>query len=136
MVSFIYCFAVAGKGYQMVERPVQLRQGQIIMAEATADERALPRFGRDPEDGEVRVFLVDSQRHDEDPLDEGSILAGPACYHRDHASAALHFHFGIEREVTDFCVAIARVLGGMVREGQPPAAIAHLVNQINKQWSA
>lgn len=117
-------FVMAGEGLQMMTEPVTLDEGRRLVAAAMSDARAMPRFGRDMEDGEVRVFLLGD---DSDSV----VLEGPACFLPQDAVSALEQYFDVPAQLTERCIAMAVTLAEMKREGKSHETIDAMIEHIN-----
>ncbi len=86
MFKLVAKVAVDGEMLNVMEAPVFEVRGRQMLAQARADERALPNAGGESEDGEVWVSMHDAH---------GKLVsASPVGFHRADAVDALQMYFG------------------------------------------
>jgi hypothetical protein len=93
--------ALNGELVEVFEMPVDGVEGHQILAKANEDERSIARHGRDIEDGELWIDLIDA--------DGETLFDQVACFHRADASDALQVYFGMAPDVVRDCLSKSNI---------------------------
>lgn len=101
----------------VMETGVAADEGNRMLCAARADDRALPNYGQDMEEGEVWIDMHDA---------DGDIVSTePACFHRADAADALQLHFDAPAHVVARALSKSNV---MARYRDHRAAVRFVVN--------
>ncbi|KVK72196.1 hypothetical protein [Burkholderia sp. MSMB1498] len=102
MFTLIAKVAHHGELMEVMETEVSEAEGKRMIAAARADDRAVPNYSQDMEDGEVWIDMHD---------DNGDIVSvEPACFHKANAADALRLHFGAPASVVTDCLSKRNVM--------------------------
>jgi hypothetical protein len=93
--------AVSGEFVEVFEMPVEGVEGHQMLAKANEDERSIDWQGRDIEDGELWVDLIDA--------DGETLFDQVACFHRADASDALQVYFGMKADIVRDCLSKSNI---------------------------